>query len=47
MFCRILIKMSEPDMVFLCSREMTNKQFLNLNMTQGLMLKVPGMQHVL
>lgn len=32
MFCRILIKMSEPDMVFLCtgSREMTNKQFLKV-----------------
>lgn len=30
MFCRILIKMSEPDMGFLCSREMTNKQFLKV-----------------
>lgn len=30
MFCRILIKMSEPDMFFLFSQEMANKQFLKV-----------------
>lgn len=30
MFCRILIKMSEPDIIFLFSQEMANKQFLKI-----------------